>query len=295
MIDGDSPGETQGRTDIDGRIYNHVLRDALGNPRKVRRPTSSGTVNTPLVGAFYRIHSTRSLLPGASAGTKTCQRDDATEQIGCLVQASPCSMGYAGANAVTQNPGGTIALRVNGILPDTASIQNLMTGAGPVYPFAHKLYVNSARGFQNPLTPFTGSDAETDLARAFLTESRPADATHVGSQFGGSLPATFGLVSLPTGTEPFCEDFNENVACTKVEGRCTVDANGRMRCFNMNRNACDPATTVSGIPDNTAFCGNGVTDVGEECDDGNDTTDVRTAAAGDVTDDRCSLGCTVTP
>lgn len=295
VIDGDTVGETMGRSNIDGRVYNHVLRDAAGNPVKITRPNpfALGNINTPLIGSFYRIHTTRSLL--ASAGTKTCQRDDATEQVGCLVQASPCSLGFAGGDAVTQNPGGTVGLRVNGVLPDTTSIQNLVTAAGPVYPFARKLYVNTLRGFENPITPFTGTDAETDLVRSFVTESVPADATHVGSQFGGSLPASFGFIALPGTAGPFCEDFNENGVCGTTSGVCTADANGRVTCPAVNSNACAAATTVAGVPDNTAFCGNGVQDTGEACDDGNAITDSRTAANGDTTDDKCSVNCTVTP
>ncbi len=293
VIDGDTVGETQGRTDIDGRVYNHVLRDAAGNPVKILRPNPAalGNVSTPLVGSFYRIHTTRSLV--ASAATKTCQRDDATEQLGCLVQASPCSLAYAGGDAVTQNPGGTVGLRVSNILPDVTSIQNLVTAAGPVYPFARKLYVNSLRGFDNPLAPFTGSDGETDMVRSFVTETVPADATHVGAQYGGSLPASFGFIPLPGTAGPFCEDFNENGVCGTIGGTCSTTGT-RTTCTAVNSNACAPATTVAGVPDNTAFCGNGVVDTGEACDDGNAITDTA-AAPADPTDDKCSVNCTITP
>jgi ABC-type phosphate transport system substrate-binding protein len=295
VIDGDTPGETMGQTTIDGRVYNNILRDAAGNALKILRPNPSALGNspTPLVGSFYRIHTTRSLL--AAASTKTCQRDDATEQLGCLVQASPCSLAYAGGDSVTQNPGGTIGIRVQGILPDITSIQNLITQAGPVYPFARKLYVNSLRGFDNPLAPFTGTDAETDMTRSFVTETVPADATHVGSQFGGSIPSTFGFFALPGTAGPFCEDFNENGVCGTTNAVCTDVGGGRIVCPAVNTNGCNTAsTTAVGTPAQTAYCGNGVVDVGEACDDGNAITDSRTSPT-DTTDDKCSVGCTITP
>jgi hypothetical protein len=301
VIDGDTVGETMGRTPIDGRVYNHVVRDPAGNPLKIWRPNPAmlGTINTPTVGSFYRIHSTRSLLAGA-ADTKTCQRSDATDQVGCLVQASPCSLAYASGSAVAQNPGGTIGIRVQGMLPDTASIQNLITQAGPIYPFAHKLYVNSLRGFNDPLPPFAASDGETDLVRAFVTETVPSDSTHPSPPYGGALPASFGFVPLPPGGPssggPFCEDFNENDVCRTLGDTCSQELiTLRLTCAAVNSNACDSVVGVSGIPNSTAYCGNGVVDAGEQCDDGNNITDARTVAQGDPTDDRCSVGCKITP
>jgi hypothetical protein len=69
-----------------------------------------------------------------------------------------------------------------------------------------------------------------------------------------------------------------------------------MTCPAVNTNGCTNAsTTAVGLPAQTAYCGNGAVDVGEACDDGNAITDSRTAAAGDPTDDKCSVTCVVTP
>jgi len=88
VTDGETPGETVGRPDIDGRAYNLILRNEAGQPRTIGRPDASSIGNpliqAPIVGAFYRIHSTRSLLLPPNSGTAICQKRDATQQLGCL-------------------------------------------------------------------------------------------------------------------------------------------------------------------------------------------------------------------
>jgi hypothetical protein len=57
----------------------------------------------PVVGAFYRIHTSQDMLvpnqPGATVGTSVCGYQSMDNQIGCLVQASPCSIGLAAGTA----------------------------------------------------------------------------------------------------------------------------------------------------------------------------------------------------
>ena len=103
------------------------------------------------LGAFYRIHVTAR----TSQGTGFCARPSSTEQIGCLSSiASPCSMGLASRTAADIPP--AVALNVNNVPADHKHIQNLVQPdpADPgVYPFAHKLYLNTLIGFENVTNP----------------------------------------------------------------------------------------------------------------------------------------------
>jgi photosystem II stability/assembly factor-like uncharacterized protein len=90
----------------DGRSFNQHLYQQSGS-----QPTyASTTPNTPInvTGAYYRIHASHSLDPTSTQ--QTCRLASMNDQIGCLVQASPCSLGYAsnstqmGLKINNQNP-----------------------------------------------------------------------------------------------------------------------------------------------------------------------------------------------
>ncbi|HEX2673306.1 MAG TPA: hypothetical protein VHM25_20635, partial [Polyangiaceae bacterium] len=210
----DAPG-TDGRTDVDGRVYNLILRKPNGEIRTVTRndPSKVGVFQTPVAAAYYRIHTTRSLLLPPNHATKTCAtQDDATDQIGCLTLASPCSIGYAGRGGVTNNPG-TVAALVNGVAPTDDKIQALVLGTTPVYPIARKLYLNSLQGFEglhNSSATVPNTDAEEEMAKCYAT-----------LPFNGTInlqsPA-LGFVNLPLSTggafKPLCEDFNGATVCS---------------------------------------------------------------------------------
>jgi ABC-type phosphate transport system substrate-binding protein len=229
---------TDGVGNADGRAYNLILRAANGSVRTINRPNPAalGTQALPIVGAFYRLHSTRSGLVPPNHTRVCADDDDATDQIGCLVQLNPCSMGFAGGGAVSNNPG-TVAAPVNNIAPTTANVQALVLG-GSTYPLARKLYLNSLLGFEN--IPDTGvdpgKDAEVEMARCF--SSVPFNGTfNVAS-------SAFGFVPLPGGTGPaaaLCEDFNTTVCATGP---------------TPNVNGC--ATNPTGIP--ISDCTNGLRD-----------------------------------
>src|SRR5215831_2582275 len=97
--------------------------------------------------------------------TSACTADNDTQQIGCLVKASPCSIGYAGREASDSvAPFQNVALNMVGIKATQSTIENLATGGTPVYPIARKLWFNS---FQDPNIGFAQpalSDAELALA-----------------------------------------------------------------------------------------------------------------------------------
>jgi hypothetical protein len=224
----------------DGRVYNLHLRKPDGTYQTINRPNPSAPtgpfIPAQIVGAFYRIHSTRS-LDNINPAANPCTRSDATSQLGCLARASKCSIAFASGEAVTQTPG-TRGLRVNDVAPSTVTIRALLNG-GTVYPFAHKLYVNSIIGFEQILGPDQfAPDSEQELVKCFSTI---ADAT----------VTQFGLVPLPG--DPFCEDVNESTLCPEQ--------------FTTNNNAC--ATNPVGIPTRNGTCGNGVLDPGEDCDQAN--------------------------
>jgi hypothetical protein len=94
-------------TGQDARAWNLFPRRENGNPITYVR----GTSNRIMSSAYYRLHMTSQLAagdrPAVVVGTTTrtqgCMFADSTEQIGCLVEASPCSIGYAGNSAASPN------------------------------------------------------------------------------------------------------------------------------------------------------------------------------------------------
>jgi hypothetical protein len=153
----------------DNRGYNlHPLTSA----GKYKRDTYSNP-NIPLSGgipasrqnrvatAFYRLHFALSSQPGWTTNKNNsvptlktnefCEQLTDTTQIGCLVKANACSIGFAGREGVDAlaSLGENMAFRVNDIQPSVTNIENLFTGGSPVYPLARGLYVNSVKGFAN--------------------------------------------------------------------------------------------------------------------------------------------------
>ena len=133
----------------DARVYNllvvdssgHYVRDIYSNPNL----TLSATRQNRVVSAFFRLHATQVTNLGGFAPGINCKKFSATEQIGCLVSASPCSIGYSGREAVDNAL--NIATQIAGIQPTVPNIQNLVTLGTPVYPMARRLWVNSINGF----------------------------------------------------------------------------------------------------------------------------------------------------
>jgi ABC-type phosphate transport system substrate-binding protein len=209
----------------DGRAYNQNLFKADGTYQVDKK-----TPSRQIAGAYYRIHSTRTLnTPDSSVSA--CKHQDATAQIGCLVQASPCSIGYAGKEATNGPEGGAVAIKIKALEPTTACIQSFS------YPLTRKLYLSTTAGFAN----VTGQ--ELALAQC---EATPAT-------INASLSA-HGFVSLPAtvpGGGVYCEDFNEQALCGAAS----------------NADGCAANAGVS-LPIAKTVCGNGVKEALEECDNG---------------------------
>jgi cysteine-rich repeat protein len=211
----------------DGRTYNlHLLKDPVA-PAVDPTYEVDGR-NRRMVGAFYRIHTTTSLASPAV----TCQNRDATSQIGCLVSASPCSIGFAGRGATDDNPG-TAALKVNKLHPSVDCVGTV------AYPLSRKLYINSFTGFEDAAV--VGQELELVKCAAIGATINPILNNR------GFVPLPGGA---PNGTNPYCEDFNE----TQCAGAANV-------------NACDG--NPPGVPSVSTICGNGAVQFGEQCDDGN--------------------------
>ncbi len=141
---------------MDGRVYNMTARRANGSIPTTPRKSGNNVVQRPLFNVgFYRIHQ-RTLQTNASGST--CQEASSTNQIGCLVHASPCSIGFAGLGADQQDPNKVLAL---GTPAGTSSIaatepnirrllQDCATGDfDERYPLSRKLYLNTLVGFEN--------------------------------------------------------------------------------------------------------------------------------------------------
>jgi hypothetical protein len=107
---------------MDGRVYNMIPRNADGSMQTVERVVGTllTAIQVPVHHAIYRLHET-TVMPGGVATTGGgCQFVDATDQIGCLVHASPCSIGYAGLGADLRDPNKVLSLA----MPSTLNCAN---------------------------------------------------------------------------------------------------------------------------------------------------------------------------
>ena len=243
----------------DGRAYNLATVVAAGQVPTAQRATSpfqlAFDANRRLMtGSFYRMHSTTAganNVPDSTVGqTGLCQENDATSQIGCLVDSDPCSIGYAGREAAKAYPGLGIppvppfeplkALAVNGTPPFTPpsvsadpdlALKNLLQPAGttPFYGLARRLSVDTIYGFGNL------KGGENELARCYGNNAivGPAMASH-------------GFVPVPGGVQ--CLDYPEELPTTvtpaaNVQGAGNV-ALGGCGLGLAGQNACTTSPPV---------------------------------------------------
>jgi hypothetical protein len=238
-----------------GTVFNNHLMNATHSYQK-------DTFNNFIVGAFYRIHqadaiagSGATIAAGANinggAGPAPvapgfCQRVDATELMGCLVQASPCSIGYAGKEALAWNGASSannVGLKVNQVLPLSACIQTFN------YNLSRKLYLNSIPGFA------AANAAENGLAQCESDTTRTGNG-NIQNILAANNFVNFAAGSAPNSGNPFAEDYNETMLCpTQVPPATTANVNA----FTGN---------VAPIPSTGTICGNGIRENYEDCDDG---------------------------
>ena len=233
---------------VDVRTYNLYAY-------KFNSSTSSWTVNVDdagrpiLGGAYWRIHTSQDMLVpnnGGTVGSSVCTFQDATQQIGCLVQASPCSLGYAGRTLLTATGPSSgitpVAMKILGVPPATECVQTFD------YKYSRKLYLDTLVGFG----ALTAGDPQLVLAQC---EANPANIGQA-VDFRGfvDLPDSgFNSANGAQGGNPLCESFNE-------QGQCGLNLDGGVA----NKCASNPA----GLPTTGTTCGNGIKEAFEDCDNG---------------------------
>jgi hypothetical protein len=266
----------------DGRTYNLATivlgSEIQGNPvKKIQLDYAGGTYQFALDanvrilnGSFYRVRSVNGADPTNAttppSGHGICQENDDTSQIGCLVDADKCSVGYAGrkaANDFPDTPGaGTRsvlkALTVNGEAPYTnpsessdedLGLKNLLkpSGTTPFYGLARRLYFTTIYGFDH----LQGGEAE--MAACY------GNNTNVSSAI-----TTEGFVAVPDGIQ--CLDYPETGTTgsplPNIQGTGSVALSGCASTGTEN-NACT-LHPLSGT--GVQLCGNGIIESPETCD-----------------------------
>ena len=241
----------QPSTKIDGRVYNLFLHQGNANPTK-NFAFYTAANGLPFQASHFRNYQA------------SCQQNDATQQIGCVIGGPEnCSIGYAGLAATGQ--AGADYMRIDGILPVTQNVQAFS------YPISRKLYLSTLKGFANvgdTNGELTFAKAEADANEMEYYISNEGFIVLPVSQNGINLPAGSTTVAWGAGTvgKPYCEDFNEKNIC----GSAT------------NNPACGTNASV-GLPTGSTTCGDGNLGVFERCDSG---TSNGTSASN------CSLTCT---
>jgi hypothetical protein len=286
---------------VEGRMYNSQLYDGTAGTNvgylNLSTPEATFTQTISHTGGYARIH----MREVSTVGTKTCQLADASDQIGCLVQADNHSVGFAGRTAGSweaRDPvaghtgtGETVALRVNQLGPGPGCTPSAPGSAS--YALWRKLYFNSIVGFGR-----LSSAAELELAE-FVSFDRNE----------GPIALNYGFLQLPfspNGADPtsggvpnpFCEDFNEQFICGSASNlngcafNTATDAvgggplvNTTIQAFVSNAPnlvstpgcaglpAGSPGCTIPSDPSSdptqsttSTVCGNGKIEMFEECD-----------------------------
>ena len=141
---------------LDERVYNLLVLTPAGKYVYDNYVNGSLTLaanrQRRVVSAFYRLHTTRTTnFQGTPTGGPCALLTSATDIIGCLVKSSPCSIGFAGREAVDNTATmafrlGTFPILNDAFPPSVDRINNLVTTADVTddYPLARTLWVNTA-------------------------------------------------------------------------------------------------------------------------------------------------------
>jgi hypothetical protein len=104
-------------------MHDGRLNTATSTIGYAKYPVPSSTVTLDFAGNYGRIHEVEVAIGGYTFFP--CKQLLPTDQIGCLVQADPCSIGFAGDGARTWSATpGMDALRVNQVYPDATTVAN---------------------------------------------------------------------------------------------------------------------------------------------------------------------------
>jgi hypothetical protein len=213
---------------FDRRVWNLTPVNSAGNMAQLL--DSYQNPNFPNVNQirrfarrYYGVNMARPDATQAPATIATgCQFETDTQQIGCLVKANPCSIGFAGREAADAGPAfANLALRINNIISNTANIENLATGGTPVYPLARKLWFNS---FQDPIIGFTSPNLTVDEVNLSTCMGLPGACT-VDADCTGLPPGGPGLPPCNTSTGRCTTGLNATVnAAISAENYVPVPA-----------------------------------------------------------------------
>ena len=113
-----------------------------------------------VVSGFYRLHTTKNTtLHGSIPTAASCTTFSSTDQIGCLVKANACSIGFAGRESVddwaTIGSGNikNFAFQIGETVPSITAIQAFATRVGTPYKLARGLWLNSLTGAGTVTSP----------------------------------------------------------------------------------------------------------------------------------------------
>jgi cysteine-rich repeat protein len=304
----------------DGRRHNlHMYDGDLNNGTiaYVQDAIQNGKPTPPTVdfaGGMGRIHTIQTIWDTTQANPPNagCQMSDATDQVACLVQADPCSVGYAGdgGKSWAARPDGVnsavcanlAALGVctksgSGFTGSTCPVACLSQGSGSPTLVSDAVRVDQTYPTATTVTSLGKQANEYQIARKLYFNSlagfdaianTTADPGATGELALGQwesvaaninpILAGVGYFSLAGQTSatfnaPFCEDFNEQVVCNPTSGSPST--------LPANVNACTGNSNVA-LPSVGSTCGNGVVEAYEECDDG-----LNNGTSGDT----CSQTC----
>jgi ABC-type phosphate transport system substrate-binding protein len=198
---------------MDGRSYNLIPRDP-----------ATGTLTLPATGiqdprwgggGWYKIHQTAAMANGSG----TCTQTDATRQIGCLVNADPCSIGYAGRESAEWMGGATPVKALNvrtpqtpgtGVAPTDANVLLLLDPSGSAggacnvgpgdnfgnrYPLARKLWINASKGLANVTDATTSGGLKNERQLLDCIQNR------AGGAMDNAIDQ-FNFIKLPAGAYP---------------------------------------------------------------------------------------------
>jgi hypothetical protein len=263
----------------DGRYFNVQMHDGASGLNAQNSPSYAqefipaiGT-SVDMAAGYNRIHQVTTVLgptaPGSGFGAAAgCQLEDMTDQIACLSQADPCSIGYAGDSgkaiqtAGISNPGasatgawtgttgalgGLDSVRAAQVYPSAATVQLL--GQAGEYQIARKLYFNSLIGFAN----LNDTEAASELTIAKF-EATPGYMNPIvvaqreftlGSEFQGS----------PAGTSLVCQNATGDATCAAA-GATVGELCGPAGLFCSDGTAAGDATcATAGSTANVTPCG----------------------------------------
>jgi len=119
---------------------------------------------------------------------------DSSTQVGCLVEADQCSLGFSSSNALDQQLQTTSTLESSFAVSINGTAANGTCAGNFTYPISRKVYLNTLYRFDQV------NGQELELAKCF-------SGTGMTSAGFNSLLHNGGLVPLATG--PVCQDFSQ--------------------------------------------------------------------------------------